>query len=257
MIRNVLYRLVLTILTVGGITLILISPLGLQRFATVKRVNWAQLSNIGQTYGAVSALLAGIALAGVAISLLLQSRGLALSRAQVMRTFHLDLIRFSIENPRLIQSWGYAPSSGATLEDIQRAGFVNMLVSFWVTSYRIGTISADELRADFQVLFNGDAGRQWWIESQDVWFKGQDDRRSRHVMNIIREEFDAAEDKGPPLVTAALWAKREQEDMMQNKLCRIEQKFYIPVAFGAGVVFASKVLRKRRASLLCVWLEVG
>lgn len=241
------YRLLLGLLAVCGVALILVSPLGLEKFTSIKGVDWAQLSNIGQTYGAVSALIAGIALAAVAISLFLQARSLSLSRTQMMRTFHFDLIKYSIENPELLPSWGFAPEPGSTIEDIQRAGFVNILAAFWITSYQTRVISIDELRENFSAAFNGEAGRKWWINSRDNWIKTAEDRRSRHAVRIIQEEFKKAEDAGPPIVTARLWANPEQYDSATSRLPRPGHKTEIILAFGAGIAAAGTVLRNRRS----------
>jgi Family of unknown function (DUF6082) len=135
--RRVVYRVFrntsIAILVVGGVGLIVVSPAGLNLLSAVKGVNWLKLSSIGQTYGAVSALISGIALAGVVISLILQSHELNLAREQAFRTYHFDLIRFAIDNPSFISSWGYVPSEGASLEDVRKAGYTNMIVSFWGT----------------------------------------------------------------------------------------------------------------------------
>jgi Family of unknown function (DUF6082) len=247
-INKVLYRTFLAIITGCGIALIIISPLGLEELASAKRLNWARLSNVGQTYGAVSALIGGIALAAVAISLILQARGLTLSRMQMTRTFHLDLIKFSIENPWLIQSWGDGPLPGSTMEDFQRTGFVNVIAWFWMTSYHAGTISADELHANFSGIFNGEAGRRWWIGSRDQWLRAQSNRRIRHALSIAQEEFDKAVDKGPPLVTTAPWDKHQQNDSVNRRVHREHQGTKIALAFVAGIIAAGRVTRKRRSA---------
>jgi Family of unknown function (DUF6082) len=248
LISRMLYRLLLALLAVCGVALILISPLGLEKFTTIKSINWAQLSNIGQTYGAVSALIAGIALAAVAISLFFQARSLTLSQMQMMRTFHSDLIKFTIENPELLPSWGFAREPNSTIEDIQRTGFVNILAAFWITSYRTGAISAAELRGNFSTAFNGEAGRKWWIDSGKNWTRSAKDRRSRHAVMIIEEEFRKAESLGPPIVTARLWTNPEQHDSATLKLRRPGHKTEIILAFGAGIAAARAVFRNQRLS---------
>jgi hypothetical protein len=53
--------------------LVILSPFALGELAR-SRQDWPQLSNVGQTYGAVSALVSSFALGGVIISLLYQAR---------------------------------------------------------------------------------------------------------------------------------------------------------------------------------------
>jgi hypothetical protein len=149
-------------LVVGGIFLILISPMGLRLISTAKGINWARLSSIGQTYGAISAVISGVALAGIAVSLFLQARELDLTREQMFRTYHLDLVRFSIENPSFISSWGYVPTEGSSLDDVRRVGYTNMIVSFWSTSYVTRRLDESELQLNFAQMFKGEVGRNYW-----------------------------------------------------------------------------------------------
>jgi Family of unknown function (DUF6082) len=149
-------------LVVGGIFLILISPMGLRLISTAKGINWARLSSIGQTYGAISAVISGVALAGIAVSLFLQARELDLTREQMFQTYHLDLVRFSIENPSFISSWGYVPTEGSSLDDVRRVGYTNMIVSFWSTSYVTRRLDESELQLNFAQMFKGEVGRNYW-----------------------------------------------------------------------------------------------
>jgi len=59
--------------------LVAVSPFALNLLSP-NATDWTQLSLIGQTYGAASALLAVIALLGVAVSLLMQAREARASR---------------------------------------------------------------------------------------------------------------------------------------------------------------------------------
>src|ERR1035438_6795067 len=46
----------------GIVALVAVSPLALRMIGSLPGMDWARLSNIGQTYGAASALLTGLAL---------------------------------------------------------------------------------------------------------------------------------------------------------------------------------------------------
>jgi hypothetical protein len=56
---------------IGTLGIVFLSPLALTWLPEDDGPDWSKLSNIGQTYGAASAVLAVLALAGVAVSLLL------------------------------------------------------------------------------------------------------------------------------------------------------------------------------------------
>src|SRR5262245_47188884 len=80
------------------LALLIISPIALQQLVRIHGVNWTRLSEIGQTYGAVSALLTALALGGV-VSLLYQARDVKAAREQASRTFHNELLKIEMENP--------------------------------------------------------------------------------------------------------------------------------------------------------------
>jgi hypothetical protein len=69
----------------GGLALILLSPLALSWLDTLAGVNWSRLSEIGQTYGAASAILATLAFGGVAVSVFLQAQQIKTSFCSLWR----------------------------------------------------------------------------------------------------------------------------------------------------------------------------
>src|SRR5580698_10173445 len=64
------------------VLLIGISPLALQRLANIHGLDWEQLSNIGQAYGATVALLTVLTLGGVVAALIIQLKDSRATREQ-------------------------------------------------------------------------------------------------------------------------------------------------------------------------------
>jgi hypothetical protein len=87
------------------ILLIVFSPLALSILDDGQR-NWERLSLIGQSYGAISAVLAAAAVIGVALTLILQQRQMRESRRLAIRQFHTDLLAMAIDKPELLASDG-------------------------------------------------------------------------------------------------------------------------------------------------------
>ena len=83
--RRAILATALIAVAVVIIALVALSPLALRELSSVRGVSWPQLSNIGQTYGAASALLTGLALIGVVGSIVFQVRAIRVSREQAMR----------------------------------------------------------------------------------------------------------------------------------------------------------------------------
>src|ERR1700689_1110198 len=92
-------RIGILIFATAMLALVVISPFALQWLARIHGLNWMSLSNVGQTYGAVSALLTALALGGVVISLMYQARDVKAARVQAERTFHNELLKMEMENP--------------------------------------------------------------------------------------------------------------------------------------------------------------
>ena len=234
------------LLAAGGAALILASPFGLQLISTAKIADWPELSSIGQTYGAISALISGVALAGIATSLFLQSRELNLMREQIFRDYHFDLVRFSIENPSFISSWGYAPSVGLSLEDIRRVGYTNMIVSFWSTSYITGRLDESELRRNCSQMFQGEAGRSYWEDSRATWHESGDNRRSKRFAGIIEEEYCKSVEAGPSLVAAGLWSDLEASQVTEGNATRRDwHSPALAIGLGAGFLAAIALWSRR------------
>lgn len=244
--RRVIYRVLrntsIAILVVGGVGLIVISPAGLNLLSAAKGVDWLKLSSIGQTYGAVSALISGIALAGVVISLILQSREFNLAREQAFRTYHFDLIRFAIDNPSFISSWGYIAREGSSLEDVRRAGYTNMIVSFWSTGYATGWLDGSEVRRSFEDMFRGEEGRKYWDGSRRLWLQNSD-RRKRQFARIAEAEYGKALAAGPPLAPARAVLEEKGSNRVEHSLANRDTGFI--AAFVAGFL-AARVIRLRR-----------
>ena len=127
---------------------VIFSPLALREFGNSTQTNWSQLSSIGQTYGAISALLTAMALIGVVASLLFQAREVRLAKEQAIRTFHHELIRMQLDDPLYMAALG-APWDmpiPPEYDQIREFLYIHMWVSFWQTFYVMGMMPEDQLR---------------------------------------------------------------------------------------------------------------
>lgn len=118
----------LLLIALAALALVLASPLALTVFEDgAADRDWRRLSEIGQTYGAVSALLSTLALGGVLVSLLLQRQAARLEREQAQRALHVELMRMAIENPDLQACFG---PFGDGLSDVERGQwtYINQVV---------------------------------------------------------------------------------------------------------------------------------
>jgi Family of unknown function (DUF6082) len=154
-------RTTTTIVTasLAGLAAIVISPLALEAVSHIFNLNWTTLSNVGQAYGAVSALIAGFALFGIAASVYLQAREIRYNRWAGERARHFELMRMAIENPFYQNAFALPdiPKDAATM-----SGYINLLFYNWSMTYEFGDISERALRLLLSDVLYTDAGRAYW-----------------------------------------------------------------------------------------------
>ena len=186
----------------GLIVLVAVSPLALKQIAPLGGKEWARLSNIGQTYGAASALLTGLALIGVVGSIVLQVRAAQISREQSSREHHVHLVEMALEDPVYQRCWGGGLRAHATRDSYRQQVYLNLIVSNWEKDYVLGGFPEHALRGSAGYLFRGEAARTFWADARDVRLELSDNRRTRRFCRILEEEYQRATTSGPPDVLA-------------------------------------------------------
>jgi hypothetical protein len=181
------------ILTASGISVFLIaavafSPLALRALSSVPGIRWGQLSNIGQTYGAVSALLGALALGGVVISLLVQERESRHNRLDAGRTHQADLVRFVLEHPTYFQVF-------SSLRDRPDSAplhvFINLYIQYLRILWEFKDLSEGELRNAVADIYGTEAGREYWQQNHDYRLKNvTSTRRERNFNRILDEVYN-------------------------------------------------------------------
>jgi hypothetical protein len=95
--------------------------------------DWDRLSKVGEAYGAPSAILSGLAVVGVAISLIVQTRQLRAAQIQGMRVMQLELMRMLLDDPALA---AVSPTSlGVSQEQWRREIYLNLLFKYLELGY--------------------------------------------------------------------------------------------------------------------------
>lgn len=190
-------RSVLIVTTVLGLiailVLVIVSPFALEALAHSKR-DWSQLSNIGQTYGAISALLSSLALVGVVVSLLYQARDSQTAHEQVSRTLQHDLLKMELADLSLMNAFGapYNLRIASDFTSMRQFLFIHMWVSFLAGNYAIGESSKVGVR-NFAAneLFRSAAGRSYW-EAVGRLQLGDSKGRRNQFFQLLDEEYKKA-----------------------------------------------------------------
>jgi hypothetical protein len=206
MIRSVVSRrLLVTIVTSGLIAIIgmlIFAPSALAELGHF-RTDWGQLANIGQTYGAVSALLSSIALGGVVVSLLYQARDSRTAAEQTTRTLQFQLIKMELEDPSLMTISGAPwdlniPSDSA---HIREHLYVQMWVMFWSGNYKNREISEPVARHFARhELFRSRAGRNYWETVGQLQISHSKGRLNK-FFRFLDDEYKKAVTSGAPVAS--------------------------------------------------------
>lgn len=174
---------------------VLLSPLALGLF-TGDGVDWKRASAIGQTYGAASAVLSAIALAGVCVSIILQARANYQARVQAVREMHSDLLKMALDDPAFLRCWGPGPRSSAL--DERQAVYINLILSHWQARWDVQMLNERVLRRIADELFRGEAARLYWTEFGSYRFaSGTTNPKRRAMLHIIHEQYQRAVAAGP------------------------------------------------------------
>nr|WP_221382352.1 DUF6082 family protein [Actinoplanes polyasparticus] len=183
-------RWALAVALIGGVVV----PAGIGLAAAVSRsgdeATWARWGSVGESFGAINALLSAFALTALIISYLSQSRDLriqrddtALQRAVLenaekalrrsadvdMRNLHMSLMRMAIDDPVLAE---VLPSYGRTDEKARRQYlFSNLLLQCIWLQYTAGTASREEMVSGMRHLFTSNKMREYWRETASIRYK--------------------------------------------------------------------------------------
>ncbi|MGH3831718.1 MAG: DUF6082 family protein [Pseudonocardiaceae bacterium] len=189
--------LVILLLVLVSVGLVAASPWALSALDhNGNRINWSRLSEIGATYGAVSAIIAAIVLLGVAASLVIQSREAKAARGNAQRAHQVDLLRMATEDPRYMECGG--PYLTENFDTECQYVYVNLIVTQWHYEYKIGEMTDVLLRATAMSVFASSPGRQYWEASGSFWRDNYSGRRARRFFRILDEAYqEAAKNPSP------------------------------------------------------------
>jgi hypothetical protein len=150
---------------------------------------WAELADVGSAYGGVAAVLSGVALVGIALSLLFQWRQTVSSQILALRQQHFELIRLSIDDPRLLGH--QQPANDAELA--LRRLHCNLWVAHWAMLWDLHQCDEGYLRQVAAVLFSDPTARAWWQASGPTWSAKPNRRRQRFAEVLTSECVRRAE----------------------------------------------------------------
>jgi hypothetical protein len=182
---KLLFSFAATIILTVFLGVVFLSPFALRGVGDLHDVDWIQLSYVGQTYGAISALLAAIALTGVVISIVLQIRDTRHSRWAQTRTRHYELMRMALDEPLYMNAFSWPDIT----DDAKQLGaYINLLLALWEMQWEFGDIRESQLRQHLAGTLSTPAGREYWVAAGVARMKYDTNTRRQRQFNRIAEE---------------------------------------------------------------------
>ncbi|MFD7282958.1 DUF6082 family protein [Streptomyces sp. NPDC059862] len=189
------------VLTVAVVVLTILAPFVMKWWAP-GGMKWEELSNVSQTYGAVSIPLSGAALFGVVWSLVMQARQMKISNEIEYRASHRDLLMRALDDPTYQFCWE-PPTAPVTQERYRQQLYAKLIISDWRVEYLNGTA------ADDTILFWGQNGmaseimREFWRTRSVLWATeaktmGPKDRKFVELLDEAMRRAEAAGPAVPP-----------------------------------------------------------
>src|ERR1019366_579474 len=157
---NTAILFVVVAIVTGVAAVILLSPLLLRALGTLGGANWSRLSEIGQAYGAASAILSALAVGGVAVSLFLQAGQARANQVQMVRDFQRELVMACLDNPDLyLPCW--RPMPDRDMNGARQDLYTMLRLNYGQMGYEVGIITEASLRGDLlEGIFQGAVGRR-------------------------------------------------------------------------------------------------
>ncbi|GAA4680889.1 hypothetical protein Prum_051510 [Phytohabitans rumicis] len=148
--------------------------------------DWERLSLIGQSYGAISAVLAAAAVVAVALTLILQQRQIRDARRLAIRQFHTNLLAMAIEDPELLQAWGQFHQPEGTAPRL--TVYTNLVLNYFVLLHQTGTADLDEIRLHLKFMATSEWARNYWESTADIWATAYSGK-SGEIVDVFAQEL--------------------------------------------------------------------
>ncbi|GIF95125.1 DUF6082 family protein [Catellatospora citrea] len=183
---------VAVLLSMATTAILLATPFALGYLSDLPGADWARLSDVAETFGAIATLIGALTLGGVAVSLMMQARDNKLNREQARRGFHLNLYAMAFDDPALLECWGEVVPPSYSHDEHRQHVYVNQIVSFWSMLHKVDELPEDELRQLAAALFKREPGRRYWHVASTYRRALRGTRRTREFVRVVDDEYQRA-----------------------------------------------------------------
>jgi hypothetical protein len=168
------------------------SPLALLAVSRWSGLDWVLLGNIGQAYGAASAVFSALAVAGVGAGLVYQAQQMRTSRIYHIRDVQRELLFRIVEDPQLGGAIGFLDPDRDLAEARERA-FILSWLHYQHLTYESEIGSERRLRTEvLPGFFRSEAARRFWAFAREDWRAKSDKYSYSAFSSIVDDEYKKA-----------------------------------------------------------------
>jgi hypothetical protein len=179
---------------IGVGALVAVSPFLIDWF--YRGGDWTQPGNVGQAYGAASAVLAALALGLVCMSLILQRGQFRRHQRSVRRDCTRDIVKLALEEPAYAQCWGSRFAPGHV--DERLFFYTNFVILNWSFAWEEGDLTEQQARTFLGSFFASEVPRMFWERHGQLHHPRLALTRAERFIAMVNEEYLRAIRKGPP-----------------------------------------------------------
>ncbi|MFG2501975.1 DUF6082 family protein [Streptomyces sp. NPDC048441] len=190
--------------TLAALAVIFTTPFLLDRLAP-RGMDWDRLSNVSQTYGALSVLFSAAALVGVVLSISHQARQTRVQNEESHLSAHRELTLLTLDDPAFLVCWE-PPNTPVSQQRWRQLLVSNLIVSMWSRDFKLNLYDEPTIRVTLEDYFRGEVGRAYWANSRPSWQRlaeSGSDRRLCSFVRIADAAYATAAASGPPTPSAA------------------------------------------------------
>jgi Family of unknown function (DUF6082) len=148
--------------------------------------DWSELSDIGQSFTGVSALLSAAALAAVAVSIRMQAREVRLSHATAVYGFQRELIGMALEESDYLACLG---SDGLPVDEKKFRIYNTLWLRYYELAFESTNLSPTRIvYALKHERFCNSIVRQHWVSVRENWR----DTTNPAFVALVDQAYDAA-----------------------------------------------------------------
>jgi hypothetical protein len=148
------------------------------------------MDSLSTTLALMSTLISGVALVGIAVGLLLQSRQVRVTNLQLLQVSNAELIRMAFDHPESV--WDPNRRVPIDLASTRQWVLANWLMQHWQFGYEIKAIPEAGLRSNLAEAFAIRVRREWWEYARSGYEAHVTSRRQRRFVDIANAEYELA-----------------------------------------------------------------